>query len=320
MASAALGSDTGGSVRQPAAFCGVVGLKPTYGRVSRFGLIAFASSLDQIGPLARTVPECAAVLHGMAGADERDMTCAREPVPDYEALLEGDLRGLRIGIPREYLEAELPQGISGRVREALEHARELGAEVVDVSLGMSRYAIAAYYLIANAEASSNLARYDGVRYGRRVFGEDVETTYRRTRSEGFGPEARRRILLGTYALSAGYYDAYYGRALQVRRRIRDEMAAILREVDLIVGPTCPETAFPLGAKVADPLSMYLSDIFTVPASLGGYPALSLPCGLEDGLPVGLQLVGRRFEEALLLRAAAALERALGFRLAPRVMA
>ena len=317
MVPGSLGTDTGGSVRQPASHCGVVGMKPTYGRISRYGLIAFASSLDQVGPMARSVPECAALLAAIAGHDDRDMTSSRIPVPEYESGLDGDLEGTRVGVPEEYFGSGLSAGVEGPIRAALDRMADLGAEILPISLPHTRYAIPTYYIIANAEASSNLARYDGVRYGLRAPAEDLEGIYHRTRSLGFGAEVKRRIMLGTYVLSAGYYDAYYRKALKVRRLIRKDLEDAFEKVDVIAGPTAPETAFPLGEKVADPLAMYLSDIFTVPANLAGIPGISIPCGLaRDGMPVGLQLLGQRFEEARLLQAAAALERALDLRLRP----
>jgi aspartyl-tRNA(Asn)/glutamyl-tRNA(Gln) amidotransferase subunit A len=311
----ALGSDTGGSVRQPASMCGVVGVKPTYGRVSRYGLIAFASSLDQIGPLARTVADAAAVLGVIAGEDAADATSAPEPVPDYTAAIEahgGDIRGTRIGVPWSLLE----QGVDAEVRTAFETAlhvlRDRGAALVDVALPHARHAIAVYYLVATAEASSNLARYDGVRYGFRAKADELRDMYRRTRAQGFGPEVKRRIMLGTYVLSAGYYDAYYLKAQQVRTLIlRDYEQALSGSaaLDVIAMPTSPTPAFRLGERVSDPLQMYLADVFTVSANLAGLPAISVPCGFTAGrLPIGLQLTGRRFDEATLLRVADAYER------------
>ena len=311
----AVGTDTGGSIRQPAAFCGVVGLKPTYGRISRFGLIAFASSLDQIGPMSRTVADCAAALGVLAGHDERDMTSARVAVPDYEKALADGVRGMRVGVPKEYFGPGLAADVGASVNAALEQLGSLGAILQDISLPHTEYAIPTYYILANAEASSNLARYDGVRYGkRRGRGGDLQAMYRSTRGGGFGPEVKRRIMLGTYALSAGYYDAYYLKASKVRRLIRGDFDEAFKEIDLIACPTAPETAFPLGAKVDDPLSMYLSDLYTATANLAGVPALSLPCGVSgEGLPIGLQLMARHFDESSLLRAAHALEETLGFR-------
>lgn len=308
----ALGSDTGGSIRQPAAFCGVVGLKPTYGLVSRFGLVAFASSLDQIGPLTRSVEDAAIVLQGIAGWDELDSTSVQVDIPDYLASLTGDVAGLRVGVPAEYFETDMDQGVRDRVMEALDTLRRLGAEVRTIRLPHTRYALSAYYLIAPAEASSNLARYDGVRFGVRAKdAPNLLAMYERTRSAGFGPEVKRRILIGTYALSSGYYDAYYKRAQQVRTLIRQDFQTAFAEVDVIVSPTTPTPAFRFGEK-ADPLTMYLNDIYTIPVNLAGLPAISVPCGLQDGLPVGLQLIGRPFDETTLLRAAHAYEQASGF--------
>ncbi len=310
----ALGTDTGGSIREPAAFCGVVGMKPTYGRVSRYGVIAFASSLDQVGPLARTVGDAAALLQAVAGRDERDMTSSPRPVDDYLASLEGGARGLRIGVPREWLEAGVEAGVAQRVREALAAYERMGARLVSVSLPHTRYGIAAYYLIAPAEASSNLARYDGVRYGLRVEGgAGLRDMYGETRRRGFGPEPKRRIMLGTYALSAGYYDAYYLRAQKVRTLLRRDFDRAFEACDVVAGPVTPTVAFRLGEKVNDPLQMYLADVFTVTCNLAALPGLSLPCGLHpvERMPVGLQLIGRPFDEVTLFRAARALEREMG---------
>ena len=311
----ALGSDTGGSVRQPASMCGVVGLKPTYGRVSRYGLIAFGSSLDQIGPLARRVADAAAVLTAIAGEDPADATSAPEPAVDYEAAIQangGDIRGARIGVPRSLLEDGIDPEVQRGFDAALRLLADRGAALVDVSLPHARHAIAVYYLVATAEASSNLARYDGVRYGFRARGDDLRAMYGRTRAQGFGPEVKRRIMLGTYVLSAGYYDAYYLKAQQVRTLIlRDYERAFSGPagVDVIAMPTSPTPAFRLGERVSDPLQMYLADIFTVSANLAGLPAISVPCGFTaDRLPIGLQLTGRRFDETTLLRVADAYER------------
>ncbi|MGH0033594.1 MAG: Asp-tRNA(Asn)/Glu-tRNA(Gln) amidotransferase subunit GatA [Myxococcota bacterium] len=305
IAPGAFGSDTGGSIRQPASFCGVVGMKPTYGRVSRWGLVAFASSLDQIGPFARTAEDCAWLLEAIAGHDPKDSTSLPEPAPDWTSALGGGVAGLRIGLPREYFEVEgADPEVLERVRQAVGELERAGALVVEVSLPHTRYAIATYYLIATAEASSNLARYDGVRYGRRASGvADLAEMYRRTRSEGFGAEVKRRILLGTYVLSAGYYDAYYLKAMKVRTLLRRDFEQAFEQCDVIATPTSPETAFALGEKQGDPLRMYLSDVYTVSASLAGLPGVSLPCGRVHGLPVGLQLVGRALDEATLLRVA-----------------
>ena len=310
----ALGTDTGGSIREPAAFCGVVGVKPTYGRVSRYGVIAFASSLDQVGPLARTVEDAATLLRTIAGHDPRDLTSSTRPVDDYLAGLEGGAKGLRIGVPREWLEGGLDPGVERAVRAALATYQALGATLVDVSLPHSRYGIAAYYLIAPAEASSNLARYDGVRFGLRAEGvKGLREMYSETRERGFGAEPKRRIMLGTYALSSGYYDAYYLRAQKVRTLIRRDFDHAFERCDVIAGPVTPSVAFKLGERIDDPLRMYLADVFTITCNLAALPGLSVPCGLEaeSGLPVGLQLLGRPFDEATLLRAARALEREVG---------
>jgi aspartyl-tRNA(Asn)/glutamyl-tRNA(Gln) amidotransferase subunit A len=304
LAAAALGSDTGGSVRQPAAFCGVVGLKPTYGRVSRYGLVAFASSLDQIGPITRDVRDAALLLGVIAGPDPRDATSVDLPVEDYLAALEGGVAGLRLGLCREAFVDGLDPEVALAVRRALEVFRELGATVEEVSLPSTAWGVAVYYVLAPAEASSNLARYDGVRYGLRVPGApDVVEMTARTRALGFGAEVKRRIMLGTYALSAGYYEAYYGRAQRVRTLIRRDFETAFGRVDLLVTPTTPNVAFRHGEK-ADPLAMYLNDILTIPANLAGLPALSVPCGVSAaGLPIGLQLIGRPFDEGRVLRAA-----------------
>jgi aspartyl-tRNA(Asn)/glutamyl-tRNA(Gln) amidotransferase subunit A len=309
MVPAALGSDTGGSVRQPAALCGVVGFKPTYGRVSRFGLLAFASSLDQIGPLTHTVEDAALVTSVIAGADPADSTASTVPVPDYTAALQGSIAGLRIGVPRTLLQEGVAADVRSRFEESLERLASMGARLEDVELPHAAYGIPVYYLIATAEASSNLARYDGVRYGFRAQNTaGLRSMYNRTRDEGFGAEVKRRIMLGTYVLSAGYYDAYYRKAQQVRTLIRTDYDRAFERVDVVAMPTSPTPAFPLGERVDDPLQMYLADVFTVSANLGGLPAISVPCGFTaDGLPVGLQLTGRPFDEATVLRAAHAYE-------------
>jgi aspartyl-tRNA(Asn)/glutamyl-tRNA(Gln) amidotransferase subunit A len=304
----ALGTDTGGSIRQPAALCGVTGLKPTYGRVTRYGLVAFASSLDQIGPFAHTARDCAILLSAIAGADPLDSTSAPQSVPDYAAALTGDIRGLRIGVPREYFIEGLDAGVEGPVRAAIDALRDAGAEVIDVSLPHTKYALPVYYLIAPAEASANLARYDGVRYGLKVPDAPYWDELEKTRGEGFGPEVRRRIMLGTYALSAGYYDAYYKRAQQVRTLIRRDFQQVFEQVDLLAAPTAPTVAFKIGEKTDDPLAMYLEDVFTLPINLAGLPGLVVPCGLSEQLPVGLQLIGRPFDEATLLRVGDAYQR------------
>lgn len=302
----ALGTDTGGSIRQPAAHCGIVGVKPTYGRVSRYGLVAFASSLDQIGPFARTVTDAALLLEVIAGHDTRDSTSVDRPVPAYTQTLDQPLRDLRIGIPREFFDGGLDAEVDAAVRAALREYQAQGATLVDVTLPhAANYAIAVYYIVATAEASSNLARYDGMHFGYRT-GEkgDLIQTMSRSRVEGFGPEVQRRIMLGTYALSSGYYDAYYLKAMQVRRLIAEEFAAAFAQCDIIASPTSPTAAFPIGEKTADPLTMYLSDIYTISANLAGIPGVSLPCGFTSGgLPIGLQLLAPPFEEERLLRSA-----------------
>jgi aspartyl-tRNA(Asn)/glutamyl-tRNA(Gln) amidotransferase subunit A len=320
LAHGALGTDTGGSIREPASFCGVVGVKPTYGRVSRYGVIAFASSLDQVGPLARTVEDAALLLRAVAGHDPRDMTSSTRPVDDYLGGLEGGAKGLRVGVPKEWLTGGLEPGTEAAVRAALATYQRLGATLVEISLPHSRYGIAAYYIIAPAEASSNLARYDGVRYGLRAEARGLREMYTETRRQGFGPEVKRRIMLGTYALSSGYYDAYYLRAQKVRTLVRRDLDQAFERCDVVAGPVAPGVAFKLGEKVEDPLQMYLADVFTITANLAALPALSVPCGKDaaTGLPVGLQLVGRSFDEATLLRAARALEREVGTFTAPEV--
>jgi aspartyl-tRNA(Asn)/glutamyl-tRNA(Gln) amidotransferase subunit A len=310
-AAAALGSDTGGSIRQPAALCGLVGFKPTYGRVSRYGLIAFASSLDQIGPLTKDVTDCAILLQAIAGHDPRDSTSASIDVPDYRAALREPVAGLQLGVPKEYFVEGMDPEVERAVREAIRVYEKMGFTVREISLPNTRYAVATYYLVATAEASSNLARYDGVKYGFRTEGaKTLAEMYARSRAEGFGPEVKRRIMLGTYALSAGYYNAYYQKAQQVRTLLRRDFDRAFADVDVIVTPTTPTPAFRIGEKADDPLQMYLSDIFTISVNLAGIPALSMPCGLtQAGLPVGLQLLGKPFDEATLLRAAYAYEQA-----------
>jgi aspartyl-tRNA(Asn)/glutamyl-tRNA(Gln) amidotransferase subunit A len=308
----ALGTDTGGSIRQPASLTGTVGMKPTYGRVSRYGMVAFASSLDQCGPLARSVRDVALVLGALAGHDPRDSTSVDTPVPDYAAALSGDVRGLRLGVPREYFVAGMEPGVETAVRAGIDTLRGLGAEIVDVSLPSTDRGLATYYIIAPAEASANLARYDGVRYGASAGADELWENYDRTRGTGFGAEVKRRIMLGTYALSAGYYDAYYVKAQQVRTLIKAEFDEVLTTVDAILAPTSPTVAFKIGAKVDDPLAMYLNDACTLPVNIAGLPGISVPCGLSDGLPVGLQVIGRAFDEATVLRVADAYERAAGF--------
>ena len=311
---AAIGTDTGGSIRQPAALCGVVGMKPTYGRVSRYGLVAFASSLDQAGPFGNSVEDVTEVLQVIAGHDPQDATSARQPVPDYRAAAALGAGGLRIGVPREYFPQGLDREVYEAVRAALAAAGRLGATVEEISLPHTDYAIPTYYILATAEASSNLARYDGVRYGSRAQeAHDLASLYVASRSRGFGAEVKRRIMLGTYVLSSGYYDAYYLRAQRVRTLIRRDFDAAFRNVDVIVTPTSPSAAFRIGERVDDPLAMYLSDIFTVTLNLAGLPGLSMPCGLtRERLPIGLQIVGRPFDEATVLRLAAVLEPEIGF--------
>jgi aspartyl-tRNA(Asn)/glutamyl-tRNA(Gln) amidotransferase subunit A len=310
----ALGSDTGGSIRQPGSFCGVVGLKPTYGRVSRFGLLAFASSLDQIGPLTRTVADAALTLSVIAGADTADATSSREAVPRYAAALTGDVCGVRIGVPRAFVSEGVDEGVRRAFDASLETLRGAGATLVDIELPHAKYAIPVYYLVATAEASSNLARYDGVRYGHRATdARDLKEMYSQTRDEGFGPEVKRRIMLGTYVLSAGYYDAFYLKAQQVRTLLRRDYEQAFESVDVVAMPASPTPAFRLGEKTADPLQMYLTDIFTVSANLAGLPGISIPCGFAgERLPVGLQLMGRMFDEETMLRVADAYERLTGW--------
>ena len=307
---ASLGSDTGGSIRQPAALCGIVGLKPTYGRVSRYGLIAFASSLDQIGPFGKDVEDCAIMMGAIAGHDPKDSTSADLPVPDYVSEAKKSVKGMRIGIPKEFFPEGLNKEVAETVKKAIAELEKQGAEVVEVSLPASPYGLAAYYVLAPSEASSNLARYDGVRYGLRVPGENIMEMYSKTRAAGFGSEVKRRIMLGTYALSSGYYDAYYLKALKVRRLIKQDYDKAFEKVDVIATPTAPNPAFRFGEKTGDPLSMYLEDVFTVSINITGLPGLSVPCGLsKTGLPIGLQLIGKAFDEATLLRTAYAYEQA-----------
>ena len=312
---AALGTDTGGSIRQPASLCGVVGLKPTYGRVSRFGLIAFASSLDQVGPITKDVEDAAILLSCISGHDPKDSTSIKRDVPDYTKALKKDVKGLRLGIPKEYFIEGLDPQVEKAVRDAIVLLKAQGAEIVEVSLPHTEYAVAVYYLIAPAEACSNLARYDGVKYGYRSSQPgNLRDMYEQSRSEGFGPEVKRRIMLGTYALSAGYYDAYYKKASQVRTLIRQDFMEAFKTCDLIVTPTAPAPAFKLGEKLSDPLSMYLSDIFTIPTNLAGLPGISLPCGFSDGgLPIGLQIIGNLFAEEQVLRCAFCYEQSTQWR-------
>jgi aspartyl-tRNA(Asn)/glutamyl-tRNA(Gln) amidotransferase subunit A len=305
---AATGTDTGGSIRQPASFCGIVGLKPSYGRCSRWGVVAFASSLDQPGPMTRTVRDAAIMLRAMAGHDPKDSTSAPLPVPDYEAALTGDIRGLRVGIPREYRADGMPGEIEALWGQGIDWLRQAGVVPVEISLPHTRYALAAYYIIAPAEASSNLARYDGVRFGLRVEGKSLDEMYELTRAEGFGAEVRRRVLIGTYVLSAGYYDAYYLKAQRVRALVAQDFSSAFERVDCVLAPTAPSAAFAIGDHADDPVAMYLNDLFTVPASLAGLPAISVPAGLSaDGLPIGLQIIGRPFDEEGVLRIAGVIE-------------
>ena len=301
---AASGTDTGGSIRQPAALCGITGLKPTYGRVSRYGMIAFASSLDQGGPLAQTAEDAAILLNTMAGFDSRDSTSIDEAVPDYTATLNDAIKGLKIGLPKEYFDAGLDAAVGEKVETAIEEYKKLGAEIVEISLPNSHLAVPAYYVVAPAECSSNLSRYDGVRFGHRCEAPtDLEDLYKRSRGEGFGPEVKRRIMIGTYALSAGYYDAYYLKAQKVRRLISEDFKQAFEQVDVIMGPTSPSVAFKLGEKKDDPITMYLSDIYTIAANLAGLPGISIPAGFVNDLPVGLQIIGNYFAEARLLNVA-----------------
>lgn len=303
-----LGSDTGGSIRQPASYCGIVGMKPTYGLVSRYGLVAFASSLDQIGPLTKNVEDAAYVLQAIAGHDGQDSTSLNVEIPDYVSALTGDVKGLRIAVPKEYLGVGVDPAVKESVLAALKVYEGLGAVWEEVSLPHTEYAVATYYLLASSEASSNLARYDGVRYGVRAENaENLLDLYKKSRSQGFGAEVKRRIMLGTYALSSGYYDAFYLKAQKVRTLIRQDFEKVFQNYDVIMGPTAPTTAFPIGAQVNDPLTMYLNDILTIPVNLAGIPAISIPCGQSGGLPVGLQIIGKALDEATVLRAAHAFE-------------
>jgi aspartyl-tRNA(Asn)/glutamyl-tRNA(Gln) amidotransferase subunit A len=308
LAAVSLGSDTGGSIRQPAGFCGVVGLKPTYGRVSRFGLLAFASSLDQIGPFARNVDDAALTLQTVAGHDPMDSTSSPEPLADYRAALTGDISGMRIGVARQYTVDGMEPGVAAAVEAAIARLESLGAKIIPVDLPHTEYALPTYYITAPAEASANLARYDGVKYGLAVEAPTLRETYERTRGEGFGPEVKRRIMLGTHALSSGYYDAYYVKAQKVRTLIKRDFDEAWASVDAIVAPTSPTVAFPLGARSDDPYQMYLADVFTIPANMAGIPGVAIPCGFSEGLPVSLQILGPPFAEATILRIADAYER------------
>lgn len=308
-----LGSDTGGSIRQPASFCGVVGMKPTYGLVSRFGLVAFASSLDQIGPITRSVEDNAFLLKAIAGHDEMDSTSAKVDIPDYVKSLTGDIKGLKIAVPKEYLGEGVSEEVRNSVLEGLKVLEKEGAAWEEVSLPHSKYALAAYYLLASSEASANLARFDGVRYGYRTpDAENLIEMYKKTRAEGFGEEVKRRIMLGTFALSSGYYDAYYKKAQKVRTLIKQDFEKVFEQYDVIVGPTTPTPAFKIGENIADPLTMYVNDILTIPVNLAGVPAISVPCGFDGGLPLGLQIIGRHFDEQTIYKVAHAFEQATDY--------
>ncbi len=314
---ATTGTDTGGSIRQPASFAGLVGLKPTYGRCSRFGMIAFASSLDQAGPLTKSVRDAAIMLESMAGYDEKDSTCINIPVPNYEAALTGDISGLKVGIPNEYRVDGMPGEIEKLWQQGIAWLKDAGAQIIDISLPHTKYALPTYYIVAPAECSSNLARYDGVKYGLRVTGDSLDDMYKNTRAAGFGDEVKRRILIGTYVLSAGYYDAYYLKAQRVRTLIANDFKAAYEKCDVILTPTAPSAAFELGDKISDPLAMYLNDVFTVPASLAGLPGVSVPAGLSaEGLPLGLQVLGQAFGEEQMLNVADVLEKAAAFNVKP----
>ncbi len=321
LALGAIGTDTGGSIRQPASFCGIAGMKPTYGRCSRWGVVAFASSLDQPGPFARSVADCALLLRSMAGHDPKDSTSADRPVPDFAAACARGVRGMRIGVPREYRADGMADEIEALWRQGAEWLRDAGAEIVDVSLPHTKYALATYYIVAPAEASSNLARYDGVRFGMREDGSDLTELYERTRAEGFGAEVKRRVLIGTYVLSSGYYDAYYLRAQKVRALILRDFTDAFAHVDALLTPTTPTAAFAQGERMDDPVTMYLNDVFTVPANMAGIPGISVPAGLDaQGLPLGLQVLGKPFDEESVFAVAAAIERAAGFDARPTEIA
>ncbi len=320
MSMLATGTDTGGSTRQPASFCGIVGVKPTYGRCSRWGIIAFASSLDQAGAFARNVEDSALMLKVMAGHDAKDSTSARHEVPDFAALMKQDIKGLKIGIPKEYRVDGMPQDVLDIWNKGAEMLKSAGAEIVEISLPHTKYAVPTYYIVAPAEASSNLARYDGVRYGLREEGKDLQEMYENTRAAGFGAEVKRRIMIGTYCLSAGYYDAYYTKAQRIRRLISNDFAAAFEKCDAILTPTAPSSAFAIGENSDDPIKMYLGDVFTIPASLAGLPGISVPAGLDDqGLPLGLQIIGRAWDEVTMFRTAFALEQAVAFSAQPELI-
>ncbi len=309
----ALGSDTGGSIRQPASFCGVVGFKPTYGRVSRYGLIAFGSSLDQISPLTRRVQDCALILNIISGKDEKDSTSVEVEVPDFETEIETEIKGLKVGLPKEYFVSGIQEEVREKVLEGVKVLEKLGVAVREISLPHTKYAIPAYYIVAPSEASSNLSRFDGVQYGLRIESQDLKEMYEETRGQGFGLEAKRRILLGTFCLSSGFYQAYYLKGLKTRTLIKRDFESVFKEVDLIITPTSPTVAFKLGERIKDPLSMYLSDVFTVPVNLAGLPAVSIPCGLsEENLPIGMQIIGPAFRENLIFRVAFWFERETEF--------
>ncbi|MCB1529807.1 MAG: Asp-tRNA(Asn)/Glu-tRNA(Gln) amidotransferase subunit GatA [Rhodospirillales bacterium] len=320
LALVATGTDTGGSIRQPASFTGIAGIKPTYGRCSRWGIVAFASSLDQAGAFGRTVEDAALLLKSMSGFDPKDSTSAEKDVPDFAAALTGDVRGLKVGIPKEYRVDGMPEEIEKLWQQGIDWLKEGGAEIVDVSLPHTKYALPTYYIIAPAECSSNLARYDGVRYGLRVEGNDLRDTYENTRAKGFGDEVKRRIMIGTYALSAGYYDAYYIKAQKVRRLIFNDFQAAYEQCDVLLTPTAPSAAFAIGENEEDPIKMYLNDVFTVPASLAGLPGMSVPAGLSaDGLPLGLQIIGRPWDEETVLRVGGVIEKSAGFSALPEML-
>lgn len=316
----ATGTDTGGSIRQPASYCGITGIKPTYGRCSRWGVIAFASSLDQAGPFARTVEDCALLLKSMSGFDPKDSTSANIAVPDFVGALNGNVKGLRVGIPKEYNVDGLPAEIAKLWQNGKDWLKAAGAEIVDITLPHTKYALPVYYILAPAECSSNLARYDGVRYGLRAAGEDLQDVYQNTRAEGFGAEVKRRIMIGTYVLSSGYYDAYYTKAQKVRRLISEDFEKAYQSCDVILAPTAPSAAFAIGENEDDPIKMYLNDVFTIPASLAGLPGMSVPAGLStDGLPLGLQIIGKHWDEATVLRAGAVIEAAAQFTAMPQTV-
>jgi len=320
MVMAATGTDTGGSIRQPAAFTGIVGIKPTYGRCSRWGIVAFASSLDQAGPFARTVEDCALMLEVMSGFDPKDSTSANVAVPDFRAALTGDMKGLRVGIPREYRMDGMGEEINKSWDQGIAWLKDAGATIVDVSLPHTQYALPAYYIIAPAECSSNLARYDGVRYGLRVEGQNLKDMYELTRAQGFGAEVKRRIMIGTYVLSAGYYDAYYLKAQKIRRLIADDFKKAYEQCDVLLTPATPSPAFAIGENEDDPIKMYLNDVFTVTVNLAGLPGMSVPCGLSaDGLPLGLQIIGKPWDEATVLRTGHVIERAANFTAKPQLI-